>query len=156
MKSAFIIFFLFFFFLQLINAQKPPYMRVYNSRGKMISNGFLFDTTDTTIILSKGSQGKIYKTTAVTQIEIIKTKRTTTRRIVNTTLSVIGVGAIIVLAIYSWARNDREYYGQRGNNKNLKGNQIEPTKHSKPLNRYIINNDPETWEEQRILLNRLL
>ena len=156
MKGVIICLFSLFFTFQFLHAQRTPFMRVYNSSGKKVSKGFLFDTTDTSLILSKGNSGKKFIETQVGNIELIKTKRSITRRIVNTTLSVVGFAVVITAAIASSGQNGRNYNRSGRNNANENNDPNKISKPPKPLNRYVINNDQETWQKQRVLLHRLL
>jgi hypothetical protein len=159
MKKAILSLLLLIFLHQFLKAQKVPFFRLYNSEGKKISKGHLFDTTDTSIILSKGTSGKKFIETPITEIDFIKTNRTTAKRIVNTTLSVIGVAAIIVIAIYSLAQNDgHRNRSVRNKNTSINKNGIQDgiSKPLKPLKRYEISNNLQTWPEKRVLLHRLL
>lgn len=150
MKKAVIVLSLLFFTAQFPNAQQTPFLRLYNSSGKKISKGHLFDTTDISLILSKGTKGKKYVEIPVTKIDLIKTKRSTANRVLITTLKVIGVGVVVVAVLYSTRQNG--LHGRKYSNKNEMHEILKP----KPLKRYEINNDLETWKEQRIFLNRLL
>ncbi|HKB45268.1 MAG TPA: hypothetical protein VKC90_12795 [Chitinophagaceae bacterium] len=164
MKKTFVCLFLLFFLFQFLNAQKISFLRVYNSGGKKISKGHLFDTTDTSVMLSKGTKGIMYAEIPITKIDFIKTNRTVTRRIINTTLSIIGVAVVIVAVIYNISRHDgnSNWLFNNNNNRNrnkardIDRNQIEITKPLKPLKRYEVNNNLETWRAQRVLLHRLL
>jgi hypothetical protein len=162
MKKA-VIYLLFLLFLQqFLNAQQKPFLRVYSSGGKKISKGYLFDTTDTSIILSKGTNGKMFIETPVTEIDLIKTNRTVTKRVINTTLIVISVVGIIAVVIYSMTRNRCDenrnglFRNNRGSNKTKNRDPNEISKPLHPLKRYVINSDLKIWQDQRILLNRLL
>jgi len=139
-------FFLLFLF-QFSNAQKKTFLRVYTSGGKKISKGHFFDTSDTSIILKKG---KKYIETHVTEIDLIKSKRTIAGRISFTAVKIVGFSVVIVVAIYSLSRGGN--LNRRNANK-TKGNEISAS--LKPLKIYTINRNLDTWREQRILLNQL-
>ena len=156
MKRGIACLFLLFSSIQFVNAQRTPFMRVYNSSGKKLSKGFLFDSTDTSLILSKGNSGKKFMETPVTNIELIKTKRTISRRIVNTTLSVVGFVVVITATIASSGQNGRNYNRSGRNNSDRNSEPDKISTPPKPLNRYVVKSDPETWQKQRVLLHRLL
>ena len=74
---------------QSVNPQKPAFFRVYNANGKKLNKGELFQLSDTSITLTRKN---IFVETPVSQIEVIKSKRTTGHRILITTLSIAGAG----------------------------------------------------------------
>ena len=162
MKRTVVFLSLSFFLLQFLNAQRFSFLRIYNSSGKKISKGHLFDTTDTSIMLSKGAKGIMYMETPITKVDHIKTNRTVTRRIINTTLSIIGVAVITIAVIYNISRRGGNSNWLLNNNRNrnkarkMDKNQNEIVKPLKPLKKYEVNSNLETWRTQRVLLHRLL
>ena len=150
--------FLVFFSLQYVNAQKPTFLRLYNSNGKKINKGELFLTSDTSITLIRKN---ILTETPVSDIKLIKSNRTTGRRILTTTLNVAGVAFLLAGALYSLSR-PHSYGNSVGNkspgrNKSRSGYTVDPMqKTSKPLKKYKVDHNLETWAKQRKLVNQLL
>ena len=143
---------LLFFSSQLITAQKPAFLRVYNSHGKKINKGELFQTSDTSITLTRRN---LFTETPVTQIDVIKSNRTTGHRIVITTLSVVGFAVVLVSALNN--TSERQRYNNTSSNKSTGTTTVNPIlKTARPLKKYKVNQDPEQWKKQRTVVNLLL
>jgi hypothetical protein len=151
MKRAICLLFL-FVTLHFVNAQKPTFLRVYNAHGKKINKGTIFETTDTSITLTRKN---IFTETPIVQIDVIKSKRTTGHRILITTLSVAGIAVLLAGAVHSLSRPHGYYRTNTGNQvkKDPMGLRSKPPR---PLKKYQVSNDTNTWRKQRILLNQLL
>lgn len=147
------IFFLIFLLLvaQYIEAQKPAFFRIYNSHGKKISKGSLFQLSDTSVTLTRKNT---FTEIPVSNIKVLKSKRTTAHRIVFTTLAVASVVALVAVAINA----NSEHRNRNFNSTSHKHNPDLSTmgKPPKPYKKYVVNNDIETWKEQRRLLTFLL
>ena len=152
MKRAICLLFL-FVTLHFVNAQKPTFLRVYNAHGKKINKGTIFETTDTSITLTKKN---IFTETTIAQIDVIKSKRTTGHRILITTLSVAGIAVLLAGAVYSLSRPHGYYHTNTGKQQNKKDPMRLRLKPPRPLKKYQVSNDTNNWREQRILLNQLL
>ena len=146
---------LLFFSSQLITAQKPAFLRVYNSHGKKINKGELFQTSDTSITLTRRN---LFTETPITQINVIKSNRTTGHRVAITTLSILSVVGVAILLANSLNDTNRPNgYINRGNNKSRQTNTVNPMlKKGRPLKKYKVNQDQEEWKKQRVVLNLLL
>ena len=145
-----IIFLIFLFFsVHTIHAQKTSFLRIYNSKGKKISKGRIFQLSDTSITLTRKNR---FVETPVAEINTIKSKRTTGHRILITTLSVVSVVAILATVAQSNQRGPANINSSSKKTPNL------PImgKPAKPLKKYKVNNNLEDWQEQRKLLTFLL
>lgn len=140
------------FFAESARAQKPIFLRLYNSSGKKIDRGELFQMSDTSITLTRKN---IFTETPITKVELIKSKRTTGHRILITSLSVVGVAAIVAGKIYSLSQPT---YGYRDfSNKGGKSNKLTRVpRRPRPLKKYEVKGDTEHWAKQRELLTRLM
>ena len=142
---------------QSVNPQKPAFFRVYNANGKKLNKGELFQLSDTSITLTRKN---IFVETPVSQIEVIKSKRTTGHRILITTLSIAGAGVFLAAAVYGLSR-PRDYVRpgniNRGGSKSGSVNNTRVMrKTQRPHKKYKVNGNAQTWEEQRKLLVQLL
>jgi hypothetical protein len=141
-----------FSFLQSNFAQKPTFLRLYDSHGKKIDRGELFETTDTSLVLTRQN---IFTETPVTKVNIIKSKRTTGHRILITTLKITGAAIFLVAAVYSLSQ-PRYGYRTIDNNKPKSKTPRQIMKTPKAEKKYEINQDAEKWEKQRVLLSWIL
>ena len=141
-----------FLFLQSTFAQKPTFLRLYDSHGKRIDRGELFETTDTSLVLTRKN---IFTETPVAKVDLIKSKRTTAHRMLITTLKITGAAIFLVAAVYSLSQ---PRYRSRAidNNKPKSKTPRQIMKTPKAEKKYEINQDAEKWEKQRVLLNRVL
>jgi hypothetical protein len=142
---------LLFFLVQSADAQKPVFFRVYNSNGKKLNKGILFQLSDTSVTLTRRNR---FVETPVSQIDVIKSKRTTGHRVLKTALVVVGSAGFLVAAIYaSNHTSPRNGYINSGANKSNPGDLKSPLhKTPRPQKKYRINRDAEKWQEQRKLL----
>src|SRR5687767_7895479 len=139
MKRAICLLFL-FVTLHFVNAQKPTFLRVYNAHGKKINRGTIFETTDTSITLTRKN---IFTETPIAQIDVIKSKRTTGHRILITTLSVAGIAVLLAGAVHSLAR-PHGYYTNTDKQQTKKNPMSLRSKPPRPLKKYQVSNDTNT------------
>ena len=150
-----LIFFLLLFFAQSLHAQKQDFFRVYDSRGKKIAKGNIFTYSDTSLTLTR--RNRFYET-PVSQIDIIRSKRTTGHRIAMTTLRVVGIAFIAAGTLFTLNNGGypRASLGPRQKrirrDKHTAGNEkgkgpIE--KPPKPRKKYKVNADAKKWEETK-------
>ncbi len=142
---------LLFFLVQFAEAQKPAFFRVYNSHGKMVNKGSVFELSDTSLTLTRRN---IFVETPVEEINVIKSKRTTGHRALIITLKVVGVVFFLAATAYSLAQDGpRTGTINSGGNKSQSGNSKSPLhKTPRPQKKYKVNTDVEKWQEQRKLL----
>ena len=140
---------------QSFYAQKPDFFRVYDSRGKKVAKGIIFSYTDTSITLTRRNR---FFETPLSQIDLIKRKRTRGHRVAMTTLSVAGIGFIAVATLFTlnnggtpnWTLGPRRRTIPK--NADTPNQQIPASSKEKPpklLKKYKVNADPEKWEETR-------
>ena len=141
-----------FLFLQSGHSQKPTFLRLYDVHGKKIDRGELFETTDTSLVLTRKN---IFTETPVTKVNVIKSKRTTGHRILITTLKITGAAIFLVAAVYSLSQ-PRYGYRPIDNNKPKSKTSRQIMKIPKAEKKYEINQDAEKWKKQRALLNGVL
>ncbi len=153
MRALIILFLL--FLAQSLHAQKPDFFRVYDSHGNKVAKGLIFTYSDTSITLTRRNR---FIETPLSQIDIIKSKRTTGHRIAMTTLSVAGVAFIAAASLAAMNnggyRNGTTGQGPRRirtknaptNVQKLKSPLEKPPKLQK---KYMVNADPEKWKETR-------
>ena len=141
-----------FLFLQSTFAQKPTFLRLYDSHGKRIDRGELFETTDTSLVLTRKN---IFTETPVAKVNLIKSKRTTAHRMLVTTLKITGAAIFLVAAVYSLSQ-PRYGYSTIDNNKPRSKTPRQIMKTPKAEKKYEIYQDAEKWKKQRVLLNRVL
>jgi hypothetical protein len=144
-------FIFFLFLLQSAQAQKQNFFRVYNIQGKKVNKGAIFQLSDTSVTLTRKN---IFTETPVSQIKVIKSRRTTGHRVLVTTLSVVGVAVLFVGTIYSLAQPHRDYVKPVNNSSS--NNRFRIKKPPKPEKKYKINGNSQVWQEQRKLLISLL
>jgi hypothetical protein len=150
MKRILHLFFLFLFF-QLGHSQQPTFLRLYDATGKKIDRGELFETTDTSLVLTRKN---IFTETPVTKINAIKSKRTTGHRILISTLKITGAAVFLVAAVYSLSQ-PRYGYRTFDNTKPKSKMPKRIMRTPKAEKKYEINQDAEKWKKQRVLLNGL-
>ena len=142
---------LLFFSAQFTEAQEPAFFRVYNTHGKKVNKGSVFELSDTSLTLTRKN---IFVETTVPEIDIIKSKRTTGHRIMITTLKVVGVAFFLAATAFSLSgdgpRNGTINSG--GKKKSHDGNSKPSEKPPRPPKKYKVNADVEKWQEQRKLL----
>jgi hypothetical protein len=140
------------FLVQSAGAQKPAFFRVYNSEGKKVNKGALFEFSDTSVTLTRRNQ---FVETHLSQIDVIKSKRTTGHRVMKTTLVVVGAAVFLVATVYALAHSGSRYgtIDPGGANKSKPGKPVMPLqKPPKPKKKYKVNSDVEKWQEQKKLL----
>ena len=143
-------FLLLFFLFASADAQKANFFRVYNLKGKKINKGEIFQLSDTSIILTRRN---MFVETPISQIDVIKSKRTTGHRVLKTTLVVVV--AVVVLAGYvaALARTGPRY-GNTPDFDSFKHEKLRSPrqKPTRPQKKYKVNSDAKKWQEQRKLL----
>lgn len=149
-----------FFYLLLIfplafaNAQQATFLRVYNTKGEKINRGYLFQLTDTSITLTR--KREIFTETPVSEINFIKSKRTTGHRILVTTASVVGVVAIVVVIVWANKNGHGSRPGFFNSSRRKKNESVKPVPPPKPFKRYEVGGNTQTWEQQKGRLALLL
>ena len=153
MKKA-LAFLLFLFFLISVQAAQPrTFLRLYDVHGNKIASGYLSATTDSSVILENG-KGRIEILSS--QIGVIKTHHII-NRILRDALAVLIVLAIlallvfIIVSIFKKPSSNPQFPDLTGS-----GNSKTVKKIPKVLGEYKINNNADSWQEQRALLNKLL
>ena len=101
-----IIVLLLLFLVRFAGAQKPAFFRVYNAEGKKVNKGTLYEFSDTSVTLTRRNQ---FVETHLSQIDVIKSKRTTGHRVMKTTLIVMGAAVFLVAAVYALSRGGPGY-----------------------------------------------
>lgn len=151
MRRLVLFFLLLFGTLQFLQAQDRTFVRIYNADGKKIEKGYLYNTTDSSVILQKGNS---YVEIPAAQIDVIKSKRSITNRIFTTALKVIVmIIAIAAIIIYIAMIISHPNLDVASNEKNSNHINI---KHPKPQKEYKINNNLDTFKTQHLLLNQLM
>jgi hypothetical protein len=144
---------LLFFPLAYANAQDPVFLRVYNAQGKKIDKGYLSYLSDSSITLTR--KRTIVTETPVSQIHLIKSKRTTGHRILVTTAVVAGF-AVVVVALAWTGKNGSNggFFYPRGSGK--KKESVRPLPQPRPFKRYEVNGNAQNWQQQKARLGVLL
>jgi hypothetical protein len=153
MKKA-LAFLLFFCFLISVQAAQPrTFLRLYDINGNKIASGYLSGTTDSSVILQNGKE-RIEILSS--QIDVIKTRHII-NRILRQVLAVLILLAIVVLlvfiivSIFKRPSSNPQFPDLTGS-----GNTKKVKKIPKVLEEYKIDNNADSWRQQRALLNRLL
>lgn len=135
--------------LAYVNAQEPTFLRVYNAQGKKVNKGYLLYLSDTSITLTR--KMTTVTETPVSQIHLIKSKRTTAHRILVTTAVVAGI-AVVAAAFVVSSKNGsgRGFLHPRGNRR--KKEAVNPIPIIKPYKRYKVDGNAQTWKDQRARL----
>ena len=146
-----IIVLLLLFLVRFAGAQKPAFFRVYNAEGKKVNKGTLYEFSDTSVTLTRRNQ---FVETHLSQIDVIKSKRTTGHRVMKTTLVVVGAAVFLVATVYALAHSGQRYGNiNSGADKSKSGDFKNPMgKPPRPEKKYKVNSDVEKWQEQRKLL----
>ena len=140
---------LLFFPLAFANAQEPVFLRVYNAQGKKINKGYLFYLSDTSITLTR--KRTVVTETNVSQIHIIKSKRTRGHRILVTTASVAGVAALVVIFVWTnKSGSGRGFFNSRGGHRKKESIKRFPT--PKPYKHYKVAGNVQNWKKQKAYL----
>jgi hypothetical protein len=140
---------LLFFPLAFANAQESVFLRVYSSNGKKINKGYLLYLSDTSITLTRNRI--VVTETHVSQINLIKSKRTAGHRIMVTTATVVGVAALVVAIVWSNKNGSRPRFFNSGSGRKKKET-IEPMAIPKPFKKYKVGGDVQTWQHQKARL----
>jgi hypothetical protein len=150
---------LLFFLFESAAAQNSDFFRVYDSRGKKVARGIIFTYSDTSLTLTRRNR---FFEIPISQIDVIKSKRTTGHRIAMTTLTVAGVAFIVAGTLF--ILNNGGYRngtlspgpGRIRRNRDKPGNEKIKSpleKIPKPQKKYKVNADAEKWKETRKALN---
>lgn len=147
-------FLLLFFLFASAGAQRENFFRVYNLKGKKVNKGEIFQLSDTSITLTRKN---MFVETPVSQIDVIKSKRTTGHKILRTTLYVVGGVVFLVAIVYAHAHDGpRNSYINQGTNKHKStgGNgKALGEKIQRPQKNYKVHGDAELWKEHRKFLS---
>ena len=138
--------------MQFAEAQKPAFFRVYNTHGKKVNKGSVFELSDSSLTLTRKN---IFVETAVPEIDVIKSKRTTGHRVMITTLKVVGIAFFVAATVFALSHDGpRTSTINSGAGKTKNGNLKNPMPKTapKPEKKYKVNADAEKWQEQRKLL----
>lgn len=156
MRTLIILFLL--FLAQSLQAQKPDFFRVYDSHGKKVAKGIIFTYSDTSLTLTRRNR---FIETPLSQIDLIKSKRTTGHRIAMTTLSVAGVVFIVAGTLFTLnnggyrngtiGRSPRRIR-RNANPPNTQNPRSPLEKIPKQKKKYEVNGDAEKWKETRKFL----
>lgn len=141
---------LLFFPLAFAYAQEPVFLRVYNADGGKINKGYLLYLSDTSITLTR--KRTIVTETPVSEINLIRTKRTTGHRILVTTAAVAGVAVLVVAFIWSGKNQSGRPGFFNSGRSHKKKDTIKPLPPSKPLKKYRIGGNAENWQQQKVRL----
>jgi hypothetical protein len=136
-------------------AQKPAFFRVYDSRGKKVAKGNIFTYSDTSLTLTRKNR---FIEIPLSQIHVIKYKRTTGHRVAMTTLTVAGIGFIAVATLFTL--NNGGYRNvSLGPRTRTTRNDAAPAdsqkletpleKPPRPAKKYKVKGDAKKWEETR-------
>jgi hypothetical protein len=136
--------FLFLISFSLQSLSQKPFLRIYNAGNKKVAKGHFLYTTDSSLVITAG---KSYQQIPLSQINVIKSKRTLSNRIAMTSLKVISVALVIGLVLYTISHKHRGLgIKKRNDTSKRKVN---------PLRRYDISGDTAKWQKQRLLLHQL-
>ena len=150
-----ILIFLLLVLSQSLHAQKPDFFRVYDSHGKKVAKGTIFTYSDTSITLTRRNR---FFETPLSQIDLIKSKRTTGHRVAMVTLGVVGFAFVVAGTLFT-LNNGGYPNGTFGRGPRRIRNNDAPTNVQKlksPLEKppklqkkYKVNSDTEKWQETR-------
>lgn len=146
MKRALLIIVGVFLLFQHGYPMKKQFLRVFDLHGKKIAAGFLYQTTDSSIILKRFGE---YREVPASRIGVIKTGRSTVRTVFIILLVLPLIILFIIFLIDSIARSIR-----RGDSNTHTDNN---KTYEEPMpSIYEINGSMENWNKQRTILNRYL
>lgn len=138
-------------------AQRPVFLRVYNMDGKKLGRGFIFKTTDSSIMLCRRPTGNMYKEIPASSISIIKSKHSVAGRIGIASLKVIGyasvVGIVIVAAVI--AANNPEYFSRQNNTGTNNEKHPPRERYGISQKKYIVNGNTGNWQAVKEQLSPL-
>jgi hypothetical protein len=146
---------LIFIDLQPVQAQGIAFVRVYSHSGKKIGKGYIFKTTDSSIMLAKTTRSFMNKEILVNDIGVIKSKHTVAGRISVTSLKVVGyamVVGIVIVAIAASTRRDGRHYIDPDNLPKREAPGAAPNQYDHPKKQYVVNGSRSNW---RVLLPQL-
>ncbi|MEO6356899.1 MAG: hypothetical protein ABIU77_11440 [Ferruginibacter sp.] len=145
-----------FFLMQFLHAQPRTFLRLYNASGNKISKGYLYQTTDSSIIIACGKKHKEFRETPITQIEVIKSSRTLANHILTAPLIFITVVVVMAGIIVYVALIITDRHGGFNSSSGNKSSAHTTRTYIKPQKKYVISGEPDIWKNQRVLLNQLL
>jgi len=130
--------------------QEDMFLRLYSAKGHKIAKGYFFNTTDSTLILTNG---KTNQEILVSHIDVIKGNRTLSHRIMITSLKIVSAALLVTVAV-ALSNTNRSGIWRMPKSKNKDPN-VKRSRTVKPLKKYEINGDVQTWQKQRLLLHQL-
>jgi hypothetical protein len=138
-----------------LHAQKPDFFRVYDSRGKKVNKGIIFSYSDTSLTLTRRNR---FIETPLSQIALIKHKRTTGHRVAMTTLKVAGIAFIAAGTLFTLNNGGYRNATLGPGPRRIRNNGAPPNaqkpktpteKPPKPEKKYKVNGDAEKWKETK-------
>jgi hypothetical protein len=143
--------------IQFVLAQQHRiFFRIYNANGKKIGKGFIYNMTDTSILLTKHRSSERFTEIPAASI-IIKSKRSTGHRILVITLKAIGVVTLVGIAvIYVVKSANNPHHSQSSINNKGGETQSSGSMDTKPLKKYKVGGSIEQWKTQQLLLLPLM
>ena len=144
--------------LQSLQAQGIAFVRVYSPAGKKLGKGYIFKTTDSSIMLARTTRSFMNKEILVNDIGVIKSKHTVAGRIAVTSLKAVGyatvVGVVIVVIVAS-TRRDGQHYIDPDNLPKREPPGIAPNQYDHPKKQYLVNGSRSNWLAVLPQLDRL-
>jgi hypothetical protein len=144
--------------LQFVLAQQHrTFFRIYNADGKKIGKGFIYNMTDTSILLTKKRSSERFTEIPAALIDIIKSRHSTAHRILITSLKAIGVVTLVGIAvIYVVKSANHPHYSQNSINNKGGETQSSGSVDIKPLKKYKVGGSIAQWKTQQLLLLPLM
>ena len=148
---------LFILFTHALDAQRAVFLRVYNPEGKKIGRGFIYKTTDSTLLLSRRPNGNMYKEVPAAGISFIRSKHSVAGRIGITSCKVVGYASLvgIVIIAAAIAANNPEHFSHDGLPSNSNEKHLPPDSYGKPLRKYTVNGSMANWQTVKRALDTL-
>lgn len=144
--------------LQPLQAQGIAFVRVYSPSGKKLGKGYIFKTTDSSIMLARTTRSFMNKEIPVNDIGVIKSRHTVAGRIAVTSLKVVGcamVVGIVIVAIAASTRNNGQHYIDPDNLPKREPPGAAPNQYDHPKKQYVVNGSRSNWLALLPQLDRL-
>ncbi len=149
---------LIFIGLQPLQTQGIAFVRVYSPAGKKLGKGYIFKTTDSSIMLARTTRSFMSKEILVNDIGVIKSKHSMAGRIAVTSLKVVGYAAvlgIVIVAIAASTRNNGQHYINPDNLPRREPPGAAPNQYDRPKKEYVVNGSRSNWLAVLPQLDRL-